>query len=101
MTMTANFSIGIQALAVAACQPIITFRHQKLICTFSCAYVPHERCLIDKYKIVFTDGVATVDALVAVLGADRVCMASVDHWKLGKPDEANMRFGGIEHVGLY
>merc|ERR1712012_642737 len=49
MTVTANFSISIQALAVAA------------------------------------DGVATVDALVAVLGADRVCVASVDHWKLGKP----------------
>ena len=101
MTMTANFSIGIQALAVAACKTIISFRHQDLICTFSCAYVPHERCLIDKYKIVFTDGVATVDALVAVLGADRVCMASVDHWKLRKPVDVNMRFGGIEHVELH
>ena len=98
MTVTANFSIGIQALAVAACKTIITFRHLELICTFSCAYEPQARCFIGKYQIVFTDGVATVDALVAVLGADRVCVTSVDHRKLGKPDEANMRFGGIEHL---
>ena len=46
MTVTANFSIGIQALAVAACKTIITLRHQELICTFSCAYVSHARYLI-------------------------------------------------------
>ena len=51
--------------------------------------------------MVPTNGVSTVDALVAVLGADRVCMASVDHWKLWKPDDVYMRFGGIEHVEMH